>query len=92
MAISVLFPFMHLDGLGVQEKMGLEEVSQSKPNELKAPLDLFRTKLRLKRSQSLDVVEAIAMIAMPNYQAKMMIPAMPRRRVTPLIIKETNDQ
>jgi hypothetical protein len=50
MAISVLFPFVQLDGLGVQEKMGLEEVSQSKPNELKAPLDLLKTKQRPRNS------------------------------------------
>jgi hypothetical protein len=91
LAISVLLLFVHLDGLGVQEKMGLEEVSQSKPNELKAPLDLFMTKGRPRCSQSLVVVEAIAMTAMPNYQAKMMILAMPRRRVTPPIMKEIND-
>jgi hypothetical protein len=66
MAISVLLPFVHLDGLGVQEKMGLEEVSQSKPNELKVPLDLLKTKQRPRGSQSLAVVEAIAMIVMMN--------------------------
>jgi hypothetical protein len=91
MAISVFLPFVHLDELGIQEKMGLEEVSRSKPNKLKAPLDLFRTKRRPRRLQSLDVVEAIAMTAMPNYQAKMTIPAMSRRRVTPPIKKEIND-
>jgi hypothetical protein len=46
MAISVLIPFVHLDGLGVQEKMGLEEVLQSKPNRLKNPLVILRTKRR----------------------------------------------
>jgi hypothetical protein len=37
------------------------------------------------------MVEAIATTAMPNYQAKMTIPTMPRRRVTPPIVKEIND-
>jgi hypothetical protein len=37
-------PFVHLDGLGIQERMGLEEMSRSKPSELKAPLDLLKTK------------------------------------------------
>jgi hypothetical protein len=39
MAMSIFLPFVHLDGLGVQERMGLEEMSRSKPSELKAPLD-----------------------------------------------------
>jgi hypothetical protein len=38
------------DGLGIQERMGLEEMSQSKTSELKAPLDLFKTKRRPKNS------------------------------------------
>jgi hypothetical protein len=38
MAISVLLPFVYLDRLGIQERMGLEEMSRSKPNKLKAPL------------------------------------------------------
>jgi hypothetical protein len=91
MTISVLLPFVHLDGLGIQEKMGLEEVSRSKPNELKAPLDLLKTKRRPRNYRSLAVVEAIAMTAMLSYQAKMMIPAMSRHRVTPPIVKEIND-
>jgi hypothetical protein len=44
MAMSFFFPFVYLDGLGVQERMGLEEMSRSKPSELKAPLDLLKTK------------------------------------------------
>jgi hypothetical protein len=36
MAMSIFLPFVHLDGLGVQERMGLEEMSRSKPSELKA--------------------------------------------------------
>jgi hypothetical protein len=82
---------MQLDGLGVQEKMGLEEVSRSKPNKFKKPLILLMTKRRPGRSQSLAAMEARAMTVMPNYQAKMMIPAMLRRRVTPPIMKEIND-
>ena len=39
-------PACILRRLGVQEKVGLEEVSQSKPNELKAALDLLKTKQR----------------------------------------------
>jgi hypothetical protein len=50
MAMSILLPFVHLDGLGVQERMGLEEVSQSKPNELKVALDLLKTKRRPRNS------------------------------------------
>jgi hypothetical protein len=48
--MSILLPFVHLDGLGVQERMGLEEVSQSKPNELKVALDLLKTKRRPRNS------------------------------------------
>jgi hypothetical protein len=91
MAMSVFLPFVHLDGLGVQERMGLEEMSRSKPSELKVPLDLFKTKGRPRNSCNLAVLDTIAMTTMLNYQAKMTIPAMPRRRVTPLIMKEIND-
>jgi hypothetical protein len=50
MAMSVFLLFVHFDELGVQERMGLKEMSRSKPSELKAPLDLLKTKQRPRNS------------------------------------------